>query len=233
MSLRLDVLIIFPSRSSLDPPAPSLRRVPSVLVPPLQRYYPPALTSRDPSSVAVLRSLRRTPICVCFAPAVIDANDCGLGHLLNARPQAFASHRGDHESSQVPVELLSACPALRPRRTQCTSPSRCIRCCLPLRKPRRLRAHFRFEAPSRGLQTLCVRFAAEIALEPRNTQSRPAANLCRGRTCTCEFSQKVSICRFTSAYLPPSPGLAWRTFRGNVARRIRRRKLVDCNLQRL
>jgi hypothetical protein len=40
--------------------------------------------------------------------------------------------------------------------------------------------------------------------------------LCRGRTCTCEFSQKVSICH-SFTYHPPSPGLTWRTFRGNAS----------------
>jgi hypothetical protein len=53
----------------------------------------------------------------------MDATTEGLDLFIKRRSPAFASHRGDHESSQVPVVLLLTCPALRPRRTACTTPA--------------------------------------------------------------------------------------------------------------
>ena len=54
--------------------------------------------------------------------SVIDATTGGQGFFLNAGPSRYRD-RGDQESSQVPVKPLLACPALRPRRIGCASPS--------------------------------------------------------------------------------------------------------------
>ena len=63
-----------------------------------------------------------------------------------------------------------------------------------------------FEAHSRGLLTPCVRFAAEVALGPRNTRF-PAGRY--------TFAERVfpagSVRKFQLTH-PPSPGFAWRTF---------------------
>ncbi len=62
-----------------------------------------------------------------------------------------------------------------------------------------------FEARSRGLLTPCVRFAAEVALGPRNTRF-PAGRY--------TFAERVfpagSVRKFQLTH-PPSPGFAWRT----------------------
>src|SRR5690606_39093177 len=54
-----------------------------------------------------------------------------------------------------------------------------------------------FEALSRSLQTPCVRFAAKVAVGPRNTRVRPVANLCRFGTLTLgslrRFPQRLSL----------------------------------------
>ena len=91
-----------------------------------------------------------------------------------------------------------------------------MRCCLPLRKRRRLRDQFPFEAQSRGLYAPCVRFAAGVTPAPRNTRLRLVPTLCRDRTFTC----RVPLERFRhvvrATWFPLSPSFAWRNSRGNV-----------------
>jgi hypothetical protein len=72
---------------------------------------------------------------------------------------------------------------------------------------------FIFEALSRGPHAPCVRFAAGVTPEPRNTRFRLVASLCRAG-----LSRRVPLCGFGHVFtrLPPHPGLAWRTFRGSV-----------------
>ena len=73
--------------------------------------------------------------------------------------------------------LLSACPALRPRRDPRTWPVSALGCCLPLLVRRRLSRRFRsFEAQSRGPHTRCLRFAARVAPAPRKTRFRLVAS---------------------------------------------------------
>ena len=104
----------------------------------------------------------------------------GPGLLLPRRPRRLFSSVETTETSQVPGQTpVRTRPALRPRRTRCSRPLQNNRYCLPLRKPRRLRMLFPLEALSRGSHAPCVRFAAEVALGPRNTRFRLVANLCR------------------------------------------------------
>ena len=187
--------------------------------------------SRSPASQVLLtgsdfsRSFRRGSVAVAppypdcvsyFAPLSHGRHDCAARTICVTPPAALASNRGDPESSQVPVKPLCACPALRPRRTVRASLSRRVQCCLPLRKPRRLRVHFPFEAQSRGLRTPCVRLAAEVALEPRNTRSQPVATPLPGQDSHLRVSPEGFDMLIRSTYHPPSPGLTWRTFSGNV-----------------
>ncbi len=75
-------------------------------------------------------------------PGRIGATLVGPGLFLLRRPRAATSSDGEYETSQVPGEPLRTCHALRPRRTAHPLPIRGARCCLPLRKRRRLRNHF-------------------------------------------------------------------------------------------
>jgi hypothetical protein len=101
------------------------------------------------------------------------------GPFLERRPRRLPVG-GDVETSQVPGQTpVRARPALRPRRTDRPRPLQGDRCCLPLRKPRRLRVHFPSEAPSRGSHAPCVPFAVGVTPAPRNTRFQPVANLCR------------------------------------------------------
>jgi hypothetical protein len=113
---RLNVPDIFPSRNSSAPLAPSLHWVPSVRFPslisntrqlrllvPVQRHF--LLHAAVP---------RVRP---WFAPSVAKRDDRRPGSLLKRLPSGVRYARGAHESSQVPVDPLPACRALRPRRT--------------------------------------------------------------------------------------------------------------------
>src|ERR1700753_2032248 len=153
MALRPDVLIIFPSRRALTPPAPSPHRGRSVAFPRLTgtTHWLRLLAILPTRLRCRRRAVPRLRLLLRSAPAWTPRLR-GLDHLCNAA-RGVVLHRGDLESSQVPVKPLCACPALRPRRTVRASLSRRVRCCLPLRKPRRLRILFPFEAQSRGLRT--------------------------------------------------------------------------------
>ena len=78
------------------------------------------------------------------------------------------------------------------------------------------RNQFHFEALSRGSHAPCVRFAAGVAPEPRNTRFRLVASLCRAG-----FSRRVPLQSFSHGvtWHPPCPGCTWRTFRGNAPAR--------------
>ena len=165
--------------------------------------------SRSPASQVLLtgsdfsRSFRRGSVAVAppypdcvsyFAPLRHGRHDCAAWAICVTPPAALSSNRGDPESSQVPVKPLCACPALRPRRTVRASLSRRVRCCLPLRKPRRLRVHFL----SRLNHAACT--PPVYASQPRSPSNHAtlghsrSLHLCRGRTLTCGSHQKVSIC---------------------------------------
>ena len=88
--------------------------------------------------------------------------------------------------------LGTTCPALRPRRTAVPGHSRTGDVVFRSDDQRRLRIA-PFEALSRGLHALCVRFAAGVAPGPRNTRFRLVANLDRSGTLTCWVALKVSV----------------------------------------
>ena len=137
------------------------------------------MTSPRPS---VLRCLRFGTYhrFVCSSLPMLRRPNPGPGLLLPRRPRRLFSSVETTETSQVPGQTpVRTRPALRPRRTRCSRPLQNNRYCLPLRKPRRLRMLFPLEALSRGSHAPCVRFAAEVALGPRNTRFRLVANLCR------------------------------------------------------
>ncbi len=186
MTTRLNVHIIFPSRSSLDRPPPSLRGVP---------------WGEFPRFIGTIQRLRLlvSPLCFvaftqqfhpappCSFPTSVGATLAGPGPFLS-RGARTAVLQCRMESTRPPRflrEPLRTCPALRPRRTARSWPNRRKRCCLPRAPRRRLRKMFHFGAVSRGLHVPCVRLAHGIASAIRNTRFRLVANLCRYRAFTC------------------------------------------------
>ncbi len=147
MGSRLDVRGICPSGSSVARPPPSLHEVP---------------WGGFPSFLGTMQRLRRLGSPRAWASRARDPD-----HFCSGARRPLLQD-GEHETSQVPGEPLRTCPALRPRRTARPWPRWAVRYCLPLRKQRRLREQFPFEAQSRGLHTPYVRFAAGVT--PRTTQ---------------------------------------------------------------
>ena len=67
-----------------------------------------------------------------------------------------------------------------------------------------------FEAPSHGLHTPCVRFAAGVTPAPRNTRFRWMASPFRFGTHTRRVTVKGFRSSRSSISRPPFPGFAWR-----------------------
>ena len=192
MSSRLNVLSIFPSRSSSTPvhrfPPPG----PLGSVPRLRRYYQRTPTSRTPSSFTSLPSFRRTSRCARFAPTT-RALSPSAWTTSSTPPQRLSRE----ESTRAPRFLAdpsSACHTLLDPGGPLT-PGQYGAAMLPFALEDSLgsASHPRFGARSRGLQTPCVRFAAGVAPAPRNTRFRSVASLNRYRNFTCRVLQKVSI----------------------------------------
>jgi hypothetical protein len=68
---------------------------------------------------------------------------------------------------------------------------------------------------SRSLHAPCVRFAPEVTREQRNTRSRPGATPLPVQDSHLRVSSEGFDILIRSTHHPPSPGLSWRTFRGN------------------
>ena len=93
-------------------------------------------------------------------------------------PSVTAWRTAAFAHSQVPGRPLRTCPALRPRRT--AVPGHYRTGDVVFRTLNNVDSAFApFEAQSRGLHALCVRFAAGVAPGPRNTRFRLVANLDR------------------------------------------------------
>ncbi len=150
-------------------------------------------------------------------PARMGVTRPGPGPFLQRRPSTASPGWRARDLPGSWGTPLCTCPALRPRRTPRPWPRRAVRCCLPLRKRRRLRNQFPFEAQSRGLHTPCVRFAAGVAPGPRNTRFRLVPTLCRDRISTCWVPLESFRHVVRATWLPLSPGFTWRNSRGNVA----------------
>ena len=95
----------------------------------------------------------------------MDATLDGPGLFILRCPLPPSSD-GEYETSQVPGEPLRTCHALRPRRTAHPLPIRGARCCLPLRKRRRLRNHF-LSRLNHAACTLPV-YASTVASRPHD-----------------------------------------------------------------
>jgi hypothetical protein len=144
-----------------------------------------------------------------FAPGVDERSVArpGLFFYRAARPVSVGwSGRGLPGSWGTP---LRACPGLRPRwdlHARLFGVS-----VLPsLRVRRRLPRVAPFEAQSRSRCAPCVRFADEVALDPRNTRFWLVASLCQAGVVTCW----VPSIGFVATSIPPIPGFAWRTHGG-------------------
>ena len=74
------------------------------------------------------------------------------------------------------------------------------RCCRRSENHVGPREHFHFEAQSHGSHTPCVRFAAGVTPEPRNTRFRLVASLCRAGS-----SRRVPLQGFSSCLHMASP----------------------------
>ena len=206
---------ICPSGSSIVRPPPSLHGVPWGGFP------------HFTGTMQRLRRLASPPRFVAFArPCHPDASSFApWGHGRHAPPARTIS-------SAAPVDRLSRMESTRPPRflgnplvymPRSSTPAdpttlaarRAVRCGLPLRKRRRLRDQFPFEAQSRGLHTPCVRFAAGVAPGPRNTRFRLVPTLCRTGLHLQGSSRKFPSCP-PATWLSLSPGFAWRNLRGNA-----------------
>ena len=160
-------------------------------------FSPPSRVASSPSlGATTVPPLLRTP----------ERDDSPKpGPLLSRHPRRL-SNGGEDETSQVPGRPLPACPALRPRRTAVPSPLQNRRWGLPPKKQRRLRTNESFGAPSRGLQTPCVRFAAGVAPGPRDTPFRRVASLVRSGLSPAGSHRGFPAC--SSLYMTFPPHLA-------------------------
>jgi hypothetical protein len=96
-------------------------------------------------------------------------------------------------------DLFGAAPLLVARR----------RCLPPFRRRRPHHTH-PFEAPSRGLHTRCLRFAATVTRGPRKTGFSATGSRRRAGLEPAGLRREVSAGPATP-WLPPHPGLSWRT----------------------
>ena len=170
------------SPPSFPPQVPSsgrplpIRRVLWSEFPDLIGTYQPTPTSRLPSRLASFPSLGPTTASPSSLPPGRD--DSPRAWTISIAAPAPPHHDGEDEISQVPGRPLRTCPALRPRRTAVPGHYRTRD--VVFRTLNNVDSAFApFEARSRGLHTLCVRFAAGVAPGPRNTRFRLVANLDR------------------------------------------------------
>ena len=216
MVSRLEVRGICPSGRSVHRPPPSLHGVPWGRFPrfrgTMQRLRRLVST---PRFVAFAR--RFHPDASSFAPREHGRHAPEARTISSAAPVDRVSKMESTRPPRFPGEPLRTCPALRPRRTPRLWLQRAVRCCLPLRKRRRLRDQFPFEAQLRGLHTPCVRFAAGVTPAPRNTRFRLVPTPCRDRTFTCRVPLESFRHVLRATWLPLPPGLAWRNSRGNAS----------------
>ena len=148
------------------PPPGPLGRVPRP-----RRYYQRTPTSRRPSRRASFSFAWRYHL-VRPVRSLGDGHAPGPRLLFNAAVRAALSG-GDDETSQVPGRPLPACPALRPRRNQPHQTVSARQWCLPLLSQRRLPRCLRISWLNHAAcKAPCVRFAAGVAPEPRNTRFR-------------------------------------------------------------
>jgi hypothetical protein len=216
----------FPREVPQLPSAASLRRVPWARFPNflgtisrLRLLVPP------PASLRCLRSA--VPRYTLHSLQRRERPRHRPGLFLRRRPQRLLHE----ESTRAPRFLGDPSSACRCSSTPAERSRQAVQrehCCLSPRKRLRLREKFHFEALLRRLQTPCVRFAVAVARAPRNTRFRPVANLCRYRNLTCRVPPEGFCHVASSTWLPPSPGFAWRTLRGNFSRNsVRKRRQVD------
>ena len=175
MVVELGVSVIVPSSGSCT--GASLSSTGSLgTVPPLLGYYEVlGLLAGPPASLRFLRSAV-PPCALFFAPDRVERYSVrpGLG-LRGALPGLRWRRRG------LPGSWGTSCAhALLSDPGGLVAPSHSARrFCLPLLRRRRLPPRILFGAPSHGLRTRCLRFAARVAPGPRKTRFRLVASLCR------------------------------------------------------
>jgi hypothetical protein len=150
--------------------------------------FPPRFGSPRKGGTA-LRSLSRSRDC-----RALLATGQGFGGPVSPRPVFPA---GTTEPPRFLGNPLCPCPALRPRWDLHARPFTAFRCGLPCFRRRRLPPQTPFGAPSHGLVTRCLRFAAWVAPGQRKTRFRLLAKLCRAGLVT----RWVPIQGFRDAYI--------------------------------
>ena len=163
-------------------------RLPSTGSPGVGSPASPVLCSGSdcsPPRLASLPSLGGSiPCALVSLPPVPDAVPVGPGLLL-VRCLTASSRVERTSPPRFLGDPFMHAPLFDPAGPERLLPSRAARCCLPLRKRRRLRVQFPSVALSRGLHDPCVRFVPRVAPDPRNTRFRLVATLCRCRSSTC------------------------------------------------
>ena len=176
MTSRPNVPAICPPASSIIRSAASLRRVLWGEFPDLIGNYQPTPTSRPPSRITSFPSLSATTAPPFSLPRGRTIPR-GPGPLLPRRPRRLITV----EKTRYPRFLDDPCvhaPLFDPGGPPNPGHYRAGDVVFRSVDQRRLRIA-PFEAQSRGLHALCVRFAAGVAPGPRNTRFRLVASLDR------------------------------------------------------
>ena len=176
MTSRPNVPVIFPPASFIIRSAASHPPGPLGRVPRPHRYYQPTPTSRPPSRVTSFPSLSATTAPPSSLPRSRTIPR-GPGPLLSRRPRRLSSV----EKTRYPRFLGDPCvhaPLFDPGGPP--TPGHYRTGDVVFRTLNNVDSAFApFEARSRGLHALCVRFAAGVAPGPRNTRFRLVASLDR------------------------------------------------------
>ena len=176
MTSRPNVPVIFPPASFIIRSAASHPPGPLGRVPRPHRYYQPTPTSRPPSRVTSFPSLSATTAPPSSLPRSRTIPR-GPGPLLSRRPRRLSSV----EKTRYPRFLDDPCvhaPLFDPGGPP--TPGLYRTGDVVFRTLNNVDSAFApFEARSRGLHALCVRFAAGVAPGPRNTRFRLVASLDR------------------------------------------------------
>ena len=176
MTSRPNVPVIFPPASFIIRSAASHPPGPLGRVPRPHRYYQPTPTSRPPSRVTSFPSLSATTAPPSSLPRSRTIPR-GPGPLLSRRPRRLTTV----EKTRYPRFLGDPCvhaPLFDPGGPP--TPGHYRTGDVVFRTLNNVDSAFApFEARSRGLHALCVRFAAGVAPGPRNTRFRLVASLDR------------------------------------------------------
>jgi len=204
---------VFPNRGSLTGRSPSLRRVPSGSVPPLQRYYESAKTAHLAFPFASFPSLRVPPADCSFrpwldpSPSALTIIAPGRGSLVSRLPtlRRLSSHSEPMSSPRF-LGNPSRTFALLLDPGGCSVPGVTTRrCCSRNCYHESSRTSMHFEARSHGFCACCLRFALRSLLT-RKTRFRPAANLYRAGFSPAGLLKEILVLSFHLPLLQAYPG---------------------------